>query len=92
MFILKGLEKGKNVTTSKTGSDLRMFFTLPKDLFRREHLEHIYFHIYISNIDRVSGDFREVTSQCFRLIILSVSVLDTRKYICYGITHKRAIM
>ena len=33
----------------------------------------------ISNIVRVSGDFREVTSQCFRLIIFSVTVFRHMK-------------
>ena len=61
--------------TSKTGSDHRNYFILPLDLFRREPLENIHFHISISNVVRVSGDFREVTSQCFRLIIFSVTVL-----------------
>ena len=38
------------MTSSDIGNDLRNFFTLPLDLFRREHLENIHFHLSISNI------------------------------------------
>ena len=79
------------MTSSKTESDHRIFFTLLLDLFRREHLENIHFHISISNIVRVSGDFREVTSQCFRLIFFSVTVFSHMKVYMLWDNSKRAI-